>query len=67
VIQDDGPASAVKWSDGRERFIERFSGYESSGEAVFCSQAPDPTGHGFLGREPENQIAQGVRGFGLFV
>jgi hypothetical protein len=42
--------------------VQRFASDESSRKAVPGAQAPDPTGNGFLGREPKDQIAQGIRG-----
>ena len=62
MIQDNGTAGAGKRSDGLERLVERLAGDESAGKAVPCSQAPDPAGDGFLGGEPEDQIAQRIRG-----
>ena len=62
MVQDDRPTSPRKWGDRLERFVQRFAGNESPGEAVPRSQPPDPTGHTFLGGEPEDEIAQRIRG-----
>ena len=62
MVQDDRPTSPRKWGDRQERFVQRFAGNESPGKAVPRSQPPDPTGHTFLGGEPEDEIAQRIRG-----
>jgi hypothetical protein len=67
MVQDDGLAGARNRSDGSKRFIKGFSGDESPSEAVFCAQAPDPIGYRLFGRQPKDQIAEGVRGSRLFL
>jgi hypothetical protein len=67
MVEDDGLTGVRKGSDRPERFVERFSGDKSSSEAISRAQAADPMRCCFLCREPEDQIAQGVRRrIGLF-
>jgi len=67
MVQDNRLTSAGNWSYGSERVVERFSGDESSCEAIFRAQAPDPIRYCLLCREPEDQIAERVRRFRLFI
>jgi hypothetical protein len=66
VIEDDRPTGARKPSDGLERLVERLAGDESSRKAISPAQARDRMRYRFFCGEPEDQIAQRVRGIGLF-
>jgi hypothetical protein len=67
MVQDDRLAGVRKRSDGPERFVEPFSGDESSSEAILRAQVPDPIRYRLLCREPEDEIAERIRIIRLFI
>jgi hypothetical protein len=54
MVQDDWLTGVRKRSYGLEGFVECFSGDESSSEAIFRAQTPDPIRYRLLCREPED-------------